>query len=68
MTIRLKQVDRVMGHHIWNQGNHKSKTYNKFTKKGKEIRHKVKENYQTTKEKQNEKIKKELQNQLENKV
>ena len=61
MTISLKQADILE-----EQSNHKSKTYNRFTKTKKGTQIKIKGNHQTTKRKKRKKY--ETNNQLENKI
>ena len=61
MTISLKQADILE-----EQSNHKSKTYNRFTKTKKGTQVKIKGNHQTTKRKKRKKY--ETNNQLENKI
>ena len=48
MTINLKQIVTVTGKYIWTHENHKSKAYNRYTKKRKKYKHATEENYQTT--------------------
>ena len=61
MTISLKQADILE-----EQSNHKSKSYNRFTKTKKGTQIKIKGNHQTTKRKKRKKY--ETNNQLENKI
>lgn len=49
MIISLKQVDTVMGQYTWTSMVTINKTYNRFTKKRKELKYTTKENHQTAK-------------------
>lgn len=48
MTINLKQIVTVTGNYIRTHENHKSKAYNRYTKKRKKYKHATEEIHQTT--------------------